>query len=512
MDYAFILEFITKHPRNFTKIIKYRYPEFYSDILLLEGQNFSQKLYHWLYPSSEIGCKTCGKHSTTFISIQLGYTKYCSRKCTSVAGISAFQKKYGVKVPSDLEGSREKIRATMLKKYGVESSLQMQSTRDSLQKWRIKTKGTLRTVCYNEGLLKMQINSRNLFLDKLFNGDRLGYIEPMFSREEYINNSHKYPFRCKVCKTEFIDNIKWARTPQCKVCFPASKPQLEIYNFIKSLGITDVQQNTFSIIENRELDIYIPSKKVAIEFNGLYWHSQVSGNKSCYYHLHKLKLCNELGIRLIQIFEDEWENKRSLVEEKLKHIIGCNIEKGLYARNCLIKDISAKDANIFLENNHIQGGDKSSSIRFGLFSDNKLISVITFGKYRSLMGKTPIDGEFELIRYATSCKISGGFSKLLSHFIKEIKPVNIVSYADRRWSDGGLYKKCGFIMTKDTKPNYWYIKNGNRYYRYNFRKNILHKKLEIFDGNISEWENMKVNGYDRIWDCGSFKFELLCNK
>ena len=67
-------------------------------------------------------------------------------------------------------------------------------------------------------------------------------------------------------------------------------------------------------------------------------------------------------------------------------------------------------------------------------------------------------------------------------------------------------------MTKDTKPNYWYIKNGNRYYRYNFRKNILHKKLEIFDGNISEWENMKVNGYDRIWDCGSFKFELLCNK
>ena len=116
-----------------------------------------------------------------------------------------------------------------------------------------------------------------------------------------------------------------------------------------------------------------------------------------------------------------------------------------------------------------------------------------------------------MYRFCSSKNVIGGASKLLSYFIKQYKPKKIISYADRRWSDGNLYKKIGFNLVRHTDISYYYFKPGYaiRYHRFGFRKNILSKKLVLFDPQLTEWQNMQLNGYDRIWDCGNLKYEMV---
>ena len=137
---------------------------------------------------------------------------------------------------------------------------------------------------------------------------------------------------------------------------------------------------------------------------------------------------------------------------------------------------------------------------------------MTFGKRRIALGKKSTEeGEFELLRYCTlgNFNVIGGAGKLLKYFEREYNPSKIVSYADRRWSQGNLYKQLGFQLSHISQTNYWYIYNQTniRLYRFNFRKNVLEKKLENFDKHLSEFENMKNNGYDRVYDCGNYYFE-----
>ena len=160
---------------------------------------------------------------------------------------------------------------------------------------------------------------------------------------------------------------------------------------------------------------------------------------------------------------------------------------------------------------HIQGSD-NGSIRLGLYKFEKLVAVMTFGKLRRCLGSNIKSDVYEIYRYCTNFSVPGGASKLLEYFKRIYNPVKIISYADRRWSVGKLYTTLKFKLLTKTKPNYWYTKDYiKRYHRYNFAKHTLSKKLDNFDSNLSEWENMKNNGYDRIWDCGHLKYELICN-
>lgn len=228
------------------------------------------------------------------------------------------------------------------------------------------------------------------------------------------------------------------------------------------------------------------------------------------YHLNKTIECEKQNIHLIHIFEDEWVNNLEVVKSKLRNILSLS-EKSIYARNCEVREITTKIKTKFLIKNHIQRADKSS-IKLGIFYKNELMGVMTFGRRRLALGKKITENkEFELIRFATSTSVVGGASKLFSYFVKKYHPLKIVSYADRRWtcSRGNLYEKLGFEKVGETSPNYWYFKNGyfTRTHRFTFRKNVLNEKLEEFDKKLTEWENMKLNGYNRIWDCGSLKYE-----
>ena len=340
-----------------------------------------------------------------------------------------------------------------------------------------------------------------------------GKVEPLFTADEFhgVNCGEEYAWRCCKCGTEFKSHIHTTdidlderMLPRCPVCHPivggVSNGEHELLEFVKSICDVEIVRGDRRTIRPQELDIYIPDKRVAIEFDGLYWHSEENGKDSGY-HLNKTVECEKNGIRLIHVFEDEWRFQRPIVEDRLKSILGVG-QKSIFARKCAVKEIGSRESNEFLEHNHIQGAD-GAPIRYGLFHNNELVAVMTFGKPRFSRGY-----DYELIRFASKLgtHVVGGASKLLNHF-RSSHSGSIVSYADRRYSDGNLYRKLGFRLKNMSQPNYWYVKNYDKLSRYACQKHKLPALLgDGFNPEWSESENMAQNGWNRICDCGNFVF------
>lgn len=318
----------------------------------------------------------------------------------------------------------------------------------------------------------------------------------------------KAKLRCKTCNNEFYTSFRNGRgqyidinTKLCPNCRSGnSQEEDSLFNYIKSIYSGKIHRHDRNIIEPLELDIVLDDLNIAIEYDGLYWHN--STNIKSTYHLLKTNFCNNKGIRLIHIFEDEWNYKRNIVKSRLKHIICKTNNRKIYARNCIVKEITTNEKNIFLTKYHIQGQD-SAKIKYGLFYKNRLVAVMTFVKSRFNKNY-----EYELCRYATisNFTIIGGAGKLLKYFERTHKPTSLVSYADRRWSNGNLYKCLGFNLLRKSQPNYWYIKGDKRYHRIGFQKNKLSKIFTTFNPSLTEEQNMKLAGYDRIYDCGNLVF------
>lgn len=325
-----------------------------------------------------------------------------------------------------------------------------------------------------------------------------------YSETEYINSKTKVIIKCEehgVFEQIPNDHLNGKGCPKCGLAY--NKMEDEIKEFIKSLNI-NIIENSKQIISPLELDIFIPSHNLAIEFDGLYWHSEVYKDKN--YHLNKTELCQSKNIRLIHIFEDEWLFKKEIVKSRLKNMLGLTPNK-VYGRKCVIKEVIPKEAKIFLENNHIQG-NVNSKIRLGLYYNGILIGLMTFGGLRKNLGNKTNENIYELFRFCnlSNYVIIGGADKLLKHFIKHYKPKEIISYADRRWSQGDLYNKLNFIFSHNTKPNYFYLVNDKRENRFNYRKDMLIK--EGFDKNKTEHDIMLERKLYRIYDCGSICFKI----
>jgi hypothetical protein len=263
--------------------------------------------------------------------------------------------------------------------------------------------------------------------------------------------------------------------------------------------------NSRDVIHPLELDIYLPEKNLAIEYCGLYWHTEKSGNRLINYHEYKLNLCLQRGIRLITIFSDEWEQKRDIVMCRIKHILGFN-EKICFARQTDVFPISSKSYKTFVDQHHIQGA-VAAKIKLGAFYKDQLVAVMGLGtRRRNLGAKNVGSDEYEMLRFCTSGNIPGVGSKLFSYFVKNYQPKLVVSYADRRWGEGDFYKNLGFEFVKSTGPSYFYTNDyKKRHNRFAFRKDVIVREMNG-DSNLTEWQNMQAMGYDRIWDCGTNKY------
>jgi hypothetical protein len=278
----------------------------------------------------------------------------------------------------------------------------------------------------------------------------------------------------------------------------------DLLNFIKENYNSVIIENDKKIINPYELDIYLPDLNLAFEFNGLYWHNEL--NKPNNYHKMKTDLCLEKGIHLVHIYEDDWVYKQGIVKSMILNKLNKTKYK-IFARKCEIKDVT--DNNLirdFLNDNHIQGF-VGSKVKIGLFYDNELISLMTFGKLRKpLNSKSKNNNEYEMLRFCNklNTNIIGGASKLFKYFINKYDPEQVISYADRSYSNGNLYNILGFKFDHITSPNYYYIIDKIRKHRFGFRKDILIK--QGYDTNKSEHDIMLEREYYRIYNSGNYKF------
>lgn len=298
------------------------------------------------------------------------------------------------------------------------------------------------------------------------------------------------------------DHLHGHGCPSCSVSL--SKNEEELYNYICSLiGEENVERRNRDILNGREIDIYIPELKVGIEFNGIVWHSEKFG-KDRYYHLQKTEDCILKGVSLYQVFEDEYEEHKEIIQEKIKHILDKTDGKlKVYARNTTIKKISRNIAKEFLNKYHIQGFGKSS-VYLGCYYNDVLVGVMTF--------KNEGDDKWDLNRLATNydyiCIGVGG--KLLKHFIRNYNPNEIKSFADRRWTTkafDNIYITLGFKLVDTKKPDYKYTDGSGcfRKHKFNFRKKILSERYG-FPQTMTENEMCKELGLYKVWDCGLYKY------
>lgn len=298
----------------------------------------------------------------------------------------------------------------------------------------------------------------------------------------------------------------------CPVCGNnKSKYETLLCNFFDQYNIKYISRER-SIISPYELDLFFPDHSIAIEVNGLYWHGE-RYNEDRSYHLHKTNLCRDKNIRLIHYTDLQLQTNERNILSQLKSIFKID-KRRIQGRKCEVRCISKQLKSSFLKKYHIQGNDKSN-IDLGLFYKDRLVSVMTFCKLRISTGNKSQTGHFELSRYCciNNFSIIGGAQKLLKHFERNYLPEKIISYADASRSVGELYNTLGFKQTHISRPNYWYFKRSNYlysvqrvYHRFGFNKQVIKQKLPLYDDSKTEWENMKLNGYDRYWDCGNYVF------
>ena len=572
MNITELTQFINEHPDNYSIQLKRHHKILYANIdTKYNFSTFGEKLYHYLNGDNVGKCNVCG-NICKFDGFHKGYRSRCSYKCMGESKVrtsheericvicdktfviykirekttcsnecllklnasvdvnlrrqetlkQTMLEKYGIEHPSKLSTFSTKLKQTKLAKYGDENYVNVEKCKKTkLERYgneNYTNSDKRKATCIDKfGVDNFSKTSEFKAIHFRRVIGKFKEIIPLFDIATYSGvGDQKYKFKCTKCDNVFESSINNGNIPLCRICHPIDREQEQhrVLEYIRSILPQDtaICSSDRGIIPPMELDIYIPSKKIAIEYDGIYWHGEICGNKDKNYHLNKTDRCALEGIQLIHIFEIDWLYKQDIVKSRLKHILNCvNVDKSIYARNCVIKTITNVDTIDFLNTHHIQG-HSNSTVQIGAFYNNELVSVMTFGNLRSVLGSKNIDKtDYEMYRFCVGNKnVVGIAGKMLKYFIKLCNPSKIISYADRRYSnDSAFYNKIGFKLVSKTPANYWYFSLTNTkklYYRFGFRKDQLSKKLTNFDPNLSEWQNMQLNGYDRIWDCGHLKF------
>lgn len=396
----------------------------------------------------------------------------------------------------------EKAKQTNIDRFNAENPMQCEEIRKSIispfQNKEVKEKAI------KKKLFNYYKNNISLFEERY-------KIKPCFNLSEYNGlKTNIYEFKCLKCGFCFPQRIDGTKPiPVCRKCNPIKycATEVELQDFISKF--IEIERNKkFSINGKKtyELDVYIPELKIGFEFDGIYWHSEHAGGKDKYYHVHKNDFFLKQGIEVFHVWENEWLAKKDIVKSIILSKIG-KIKNKVYARNLTIKELNNSEYKSFINNYHIQG--YSGAIhKMGLVdTENNLLCVLAISKSRFAKSY-----EYEIVRFAnkTNIMVVGGFSKLLKFFIKKYQPKNIVSYADKRYSNGNLYKANNFNLVRTSKPNYFYTKDYKVLEsRMKYQKHKLYKNLKNYDCKLTEFENMINNGYDRIWDCGNLVFLWL---
>jgi len=406
-------------------------------------------------------CGLCNISSTKWNKDLQQFHRFCSTKCGSNDSRTTQKredtnlKNRGVRYPAQCVEVRDKCAATMLANYGVRFANQQHVPLLSLE--RLQSREWMSNV----------INFKTTFEI----ADDLNVSQSVVSK--YIN---KHGLVCIRHQSLF---------------------ERSVISFLLGENF-DVVQNSRKIIPPYELDIFIPSHRIAVECNGVYWHSELN-NKNKNYHLEKTKACISKNITLFHVWDSEWATQQQIVKSRLSH--GLHITPtSIYARKCKVRSISNSEAVVFYTENHLQGS-LNSSYHLGLFYNDVLVMCMSFSRPRF---NTKFDYELTRSCAVINHRVIGGISKLFNFFTSTVVCDSIISYADRRFGEGNGYEQIGFSLLHETSPNYHYfLPNGPLLSRVMFQKHKLKSKLITFDSDLTEWENMQANNYNRVWDCGN---------
>ena len=348
------------------------------------------------------------------------------------------------------------------------------------------------------------------------------YIQPLLNGD--INSLSEILIKCPICgeydKHSFhnifrinSNDIKPNSHNLCHKCYAnisQSSPELEIKSIINAMYNGKCIENSRSIIPPLELDLYYPEKNVAVEFNGNYWHDE--NHKSKDYHFNKFKLCKDKNIRLVSIYESDWFNKHDNIINLLKNIFIDS--KIIYARNCTISKLDYKTKSAFINEYHFYGDSNQGAISYGLYYNNELVSVMSFGKVRGQNKLHNNKDHYELVRFVTkdSVRIIGGASKLFKKFISEYHPVYIICYSDNDFFTGETYNKLGFkLKSLGESIDYQWVKGTKALSRYECMTNKLLEKYPKYRninivGSVEDYI-MHDLGYSKLYRCGNSIWE-----
>ena len=392
---------------------------------------------------------------------------------------------------------KEKVAATSMEKYGVPHPTQADVVKAKISETNLKLYGAENYACSEE--------FRRRIVEK--------YVGKMADFEctvlEVDARSH-VKFKCEKCGTVSVEQPQFIKrrtdeglTP-CTHCHPKNAPvsleEAEVRSFVESLGLK-VDHYDRGFLGEYGADIVVESAKTIIEYDGIYWHSELY--KDSRYHLEKKLLAEEKGYRLIHIFSDEWVYNRPIVESRLRYLFGCAGMERVNARDCEVREVAPAVYRKFLEENHIQG-PVNSRWALGLYRGERLVSLMTFGSSRFE------DDTVELLRFCSdrSLSVPGAAGKLFSHFVKAHPEVTgMTSYADMRWSAGdAFYTKLGFELESMSEPGYFIVDGDVRRNRMNYQR---HKLAGPGDEGKTEHEITLERGLFRIYDCGQLKYRWV---
>jgi len=432
------------------------------------------------------------------------YPKYCSKECSFDNKASDTAKgvleKYGVDNYFKTNEFKKKFKEVSIDKYGTDHPMKNKEISEKVTKNTDYSEASKARKDTN--IIKYGVENTYGLIKKPWNKGNKGFD---FSNIDTASKS--------LNELSNISGLSYSHTSRLL--------GIEGYNFDRKSNleesINSIFDNVFSlrnrkIIKPYELDLYSEEHKLAIEYDGLIWHSYGMSKHDKFNnymdeypnkHLDKTIMCEENNINLFHIFENEWLDpiKRNIWISKIRYKLNKHIK--IPARKCIIKEVPTKEAREFLEKHHLQGYS-NSSIKLGLYFNNILVQVMTIGKPR--FNKNT---EYELIRLASKINITvqGGASKLLKYFEREYSPKNIISYANRRWSQGNVYDSIGFYKINVSKPNFFYFKDKMILEsRHSFQKHMLSKKLNNYNKSMSVKDNIYSNGYRKIYDCGNIVY------
>jgi hypothetical protein len=431
--------------------------------------------------TSHHNCNTCGKlvRDKTLSA----WNKYCDKSCfSSDPNHSDIAKDRHTRI--DQERAKLRRKETLLKKYGYEYNAQ----RPEVKK-RISENSSIR-------MLSKEV------LDKLQDRDWL-FHEHITSNKNVTTIASEIGVYYQTV-ADWIIKHGIPYTPNTEGGSGVSKSELDVLEFVKTIYSGEVRKCSPGTVISGELDIYVPELNLAIEYNGLYWHSIAPGAKNKATknkHKDKRDMCLSAGIDLLMVNENDWNFRKEIVKSVIINKFGKS--KKLYARECSVVKVSKEDRKQFFNGTHLSG-DSGASECYGLMYSGELVSCMSFSKPR--FNKST---DWELIRFSTKLghTVVGGASKILSHFRKN-HPGSIGTYADLMIGSGNVYKSIGFEYKKTTNPGYYWTDKIELYNRMKFMKSTLLKKYPEFDSSMTEDQIMFSKGYMKFYDCGHNYYEI----